>query len=138
MAIHNVIWGRALFSTANRRNQVVNRWNTAATGNNFQGTSVIPNHGPGIVTYNHLYIADTNDPWIPATSKDQEPTLNPNPGKNVEPGMVDGQSYPAFHMAFSHADYAMVEQAAIAVADEMNRQGWLLGWFGTGRIGTYL
>lgn len=138
MAIHNVIWGMGLFSTANRRNQVVNRWNNAATSGGFTATPIILGFGPGMVTYNHLYTADAADPWIPAPSKDQEPTKNPNPGKIVQEGMVDGQTYPAFHMAFEHADYAMIEQAAAAVEDEMRKQGWLFGSFNTGRVGTYI
>lgn len=138
MAIHNVIWGLGLFTTANRRNQVVNRWNNAATVGGFTPTSVVPNFGPGMVTYNHLYVADPGNPWTPAPSKDQEPIFNPNPPKVASEGLVDGQTYAAFHMAFEHVNYATIEQAAAAVEDEMRRQGWLFGSFGTGRVGTYL
>lgn len=106
-----VIYGQAMFTAANRRDQVVRRWERAAASGGFTPSTLVAGFGPGIVSFNYV---------VPADDEQQTP----------------GATLPAFNMAYQTEDAALAAQAQRAVEDELEAQGWVAGGFGTFNPGT--
>lgn len=101
-----VVYGMAVFTTAQRRNRVATTATNAATTNGFTPTSRVPGYPPGVVSGTYK-ATETGD------------------------GMTAGNTYPSLTLAYEHTNQELVAQAELAIQDEMNSQGWLYGQVGT-------
>lgn len=113
MALSYIIYGRAVFTTAARRDAVVRQWERTAAGQPVEPSSALAGYGPGLVAYT----------WV------APPTGN-------DPEITPGASYAAFHMQFSVPDKATQDAAQLEVMTEMQKGGWLSGEFGTATVVT--
>lgn len=101
-----VVFGMAVFSTAQRRDRVASQAQNLATTNGFTPSSRVPGYPPGVTPF--TYVAE-----------------------ETGEGMAAGDSYPAVRICYEHTDQAVVAEAELLIQDEMNRQGWLYGQVGT-------
>lgn len=106
-----ILYGRAVFSSAARRDRVVARWQTAADRGGFVATDALaPQYGPGMAPFT-LVAGDEGGE------------------------LVAGQSYAAISLAFTHADPAEIDRAQLEILDAMKRNGWIHGDFGVYQLG---
>lgn len=105
-----VIYGTGVLTSAPRRDLVAARCESVATTYALTPSTRIPDLPPGTVPMTYT---------VPEGDDDTDSNMPP------------GSTWPGFTVCYEHGDWAAVDAVTAAIREELAKQGWVRGDFGT-------